>query len=432
MQFQIPKGLFDILPYEADHDWKLSFYWKYLEDKVRKISEDYGYKEIRTPIFEKTELFVRSVGETSDIVKKEMYNFFDKAGRPMSLRPEGTACIIRAYIENNLHNTSFPNKFYYMGPMFRYDRPQAGRYRQHHQFGIEVIGTKNYEQDVEVIDLLWEFYKRTGLKNLTLYINSIGDSQSRENYKKALKKHLKPYYEKLSKDSKERFEKNPLRILDSKEKQDQELLKNAPSIEDFLTKSSKDHFEKVCNLLKDLNIPYIINKKLVRGLDYYNSTVFEVVSGELGAQNSIGGGGRYDGLVKSFGGPDLSAIGFGTGLERILQTMIEQKIVLHDPSYPFLYFIPLDEESKKLCFFLTTQLRHLEIPTDISLNIKKLQKSLKIASNLEVKYSAIIGEEERKSKKIVIKDMEKRDQTTVDLDKCIDFIKNLWSKNRKK
>ena len=431
MKFQIPKGLFDILPFGVDQKWKHSYLWQYVEETIRNICKDYMYKEIRTPIFERSELFIRSVGESSDIVKKEMYLFADKANRSMSLRPEGTASTLRALVENNIFNLPLPHKFYYIGPMFRYDRPQAGRYRQHHQFGIETFGSVSAEQDAEVIDLLWEFYRRLNLNDLTLHLNSVGDPISRENYKKALKKYLKPNFNKLSNDSKERYEINPLRILDSKEAQDKELLINAPSILDFLSKESRSHFENLCSILQDLNIPYSINEKLVRGLDYYNHTVFEVVYGKLGAQNSLGGGGRYDGLVKDFGGPDLSAIGFGTGIERIIQAMLAQNMELEDPNNPFIYFIPLDEESKKKCFYYATLLRHKNIPSEISFSIKKLQKALKVASTLKVSHSVIIGEEERAAKKIVIKDMTQREQFSIDESHFLDHIQTLWQKNNK-
>lgn len=430
--YQIPKGLYDILPYGADEEWKLSYYWQFLEGVIKELTGEYAYKELRTPIFEKAEVFIRSSGETSDIVKKEMYTFKDKADRLMSLRPEGTASLLRAFVENNIQSLPPPYKFYYIGPMFRYDRPQAGRYRQHHQFGIEAIGNSSYLQDVEAIDLLMELYRRLGLKNLTLNINSVGDLETRKDYKKALQDFLKPNFDELSKESQDRFTKNPLRILDSKEEEDKKFLQNAPSILDFLTPDAKNHFEAVCFSLKELNIPYLINDKLVRGLDYYNHTVFEVVSGKIGAQNSLGGGGRYDGLVKDFGGPDLSAFGFGTGMERIIQTMIEQQIKVSDTSNPFVYFIPLDEASEKLCFKLTLELRHSKIPVENSLSVRKLPKSLQTANNLKVKYVAIIGEDELKTNTILLKDMEKREQTSLPLDSSLEFIKNLYEKSRQK
>jgi histidyl-tRNA synthetase len=320
--------VFDILPQEPQPEdgWRHSDHWQYIESVMRKCAADYGFKEIRTPIFERTELFVRGVGEGSDIVSKEMYTFLDKAERSMTLRPEGTASVIRAFVEKNLAQQPGLHKFFYIGPMFRYERPQAGRYRQHHQFGAEAIGIGKPEQDVEMIDMLYEIYHRLGLKNLSVMINSVGDEASRAPFRKALGDYLFPFLEDLSEDSKVRFSKNILRILDSKDARDQEILKNAPILEDYLSEASKEHFATVKALLFQMKIPYVVNPKLVRGLDYYNKTVFEVVSHELGAHNTIGGGGRYDGLTALFGGPDLPACGFATGLERLLQTMVGQKV----------------------------------------------------------------------------------------------------------
>ncbi len=292
MQYTIPKGTFDILPeaQKEEDKWCTSAHWQYLESVIRQTAHEYGFKEIRTPIFERTELFVRSVGESSDIVSKEMYTFLDRAERSMTLRPEGTAPVMRSFVEHRLYNTGAVHKLFYIGPMFRYERPQAGRYRQHHQFGAEAVGIGTPEQDVEVIDLLCEVYRRLGLKDLKVLINNIGDTESREAYLLSLKNYLEPHLEELSKDSQARFTKNILRILDSKDPNDQKILENAPSILDHLNEECKTHFEKVCRLLEKLNIAYEINPKLVRGLDYYNKTVFEITSTSLGSQNSVGGG----------------------------------------------------------------------------------------------------------------------------------------------
>lgn len=430
MPFQIPKGLFDIVPYGTKETWQLTAYWQYVEDAIRKITLDYGFKELRTPIFENLELFIRGAGEASDlVVKKEMYAFKDKADRDLALRPEGTASLLRAFIENRLNMVSMPYKFYYVGPMFRYDRPQAGRYRQHHQFGVEILGGDSYEQDVEAIDLLTEFYHRLGLKEFVVNINTVGDTASRLNYKKAIQEFLKPVYEQLSEDSKKRFKNNPLRILDSKDKKDRELIKNAPKIRDFLTPEAEKHFENVLKLLKTLKIPYAIDDKLVRGLDYYNHTVFEVVSTLKIAQSSLGGGGRYNGMVKSLGGPDLAGIGFGTGLERVIQTLIAQKISVTDLSVPFVYFIPLGEKAKQVAFNMATELRHKKVPADCSLGLKKIDKALKIASNLKVPYSVIIGDEEIKKAAAQIKDMQKRESSFVPFKELIAHLQKLYGKS---
>ncbi len=430
MPFQIPKGLFDVVPYGTNELWQLTHYWQYIETVIDKIALDYGFKELRTPIFESLDLFVRGAGEASDlVVKKEMYAFKDKADRDLALRPEGTASLLRAFIGNRLNMVSMPYKFYYVGPMFRYDRPQAGRYRQHHQFGVEILGEDSYEQDVEVIDLLTEFLRRLGLKEFIVNINTVGDLASRLNYQKAIQAFLKPSFEQLSEDSKTRFQNNPLRILDSKDKKDKELIQNAPKIREFLTPEAEKHFDNVLKLLKTFKIPYKIDDKLVRGLDYYNHTVFEVVSTLKIAQNSLGGGGRYNGMVKDLGGPDLAGIGFGVGLERVIQTLIAQKVSVPDLSVPFVYFIPLGEKAKQIAFSLATELRHKQVPVDCCLSSKKIDKALKIANNLKVPYAVIIGEDELKKESAQIKDMQKRESDFVPFKELIAHFQKLHSKN---
>ncbi len=431
MQFQIPKGVFDILPYGADEPWRTTYLWQELESLIRSLTRAYGFQEIRTPIFEKTELFLRGVGETTDVVSKEMYTFEDKGGRSMTLRPEGTASVMRAFVEKKLYAQSPVHKLYYIGPMFRYERPQAGRYRQHHQFGTEAIGPTSYEQDVEVIDLLCELYRRLGLTNTTLYVNSLGDVASRDRFKKAFQDYLRPHLSHLSSESQERFEKNPLRILDTKDPKDRELLAHAPRLLDFLSEESQEHFQGVCHLLEKIKIPYTINEKLVRGFDYYTNTVFEITCGSLGAQNSLGGGGRYDTLISSFGGPDLPGVGFGTGMERILETLLEQKIQLPEPLSYFVFFIPLVKEAEELCFSLATRLRHANIPTDVELMTKKIQKALQRADKLKVRYAVIIGEDELKNQKAGWKDIQAHEQKEVSLEDLEFFIKELWQREGK-
>lgn len=423
MKVQIPKGTFDILPYGTDDAWRLSSLWQYVEGVVRKTAFEYGYKEIRTPIYEKSELFDRSVGETSDIVTKEMFSFLDKGGRPISLRPEGTASVMRSFVENGLANLGSVHKFFYIGPMFRYERPQSGRYRQHHQFGIEAIGASAPEQDAEVIDLLFEVYKRLGLKNLKVYINSVGDTASRENFKAAFLTYLRPHLNELSADSQIRFEKNPLRILDSKDLKDKEIVANAPSILNYLTPESESHFQKLCHLLKAIHIPYTINDKIVRGLDYYNKTVFEVIAEDLGAQNTLGGGGRYDGLISSFEGPDLPGVGFATGLERVLQIMMAQKISPPKPPRTLIYLIPLGEESKLQCFSLATECRHHHIAAEIELNTKKIQTALQNATRSEALYCGIIGTEEMAKRVVQLKNLESRATQEIPFDQLISTLK---------
>lgn len=421
MKFTNPPGVFDIVP-EAPESWRNTHIWQYVEDKIRTIAKEYGFLEIRTPIFERAELWQRGVGETSDIVSKEMYLFEDKGGRLMSLRPEGTAAAMRAFIENQLPNQGQVHKLFYIGPMFRYDRPQAGRYRQHHQFGVEAIGNNSPEQDVEVIDLLYSLYARLGLQNLHVYINSIADAASRVEFRKALQDYLRPYFDELSKDSQNRFEANPLRILDSKDPRDQELSKGAPSILDFLSAESRTHFEQVKKLLHSLHIPFEVNPRLVRGLDYYNNTVFEVVAGDLGAQNSIGGGGRYDGLLKLMDGPDLPAMGFGTGIERIIQTMQKQNAFIPPAPGPKLYIIALGEASREYCFDLLHQLRKKGVSCQMDFSQRKLAKIMQHANQLGAQNIFVIGENEIQQGQVEIKEMATGNKLPVPLKQIIQFF----------
>ena len=423
MKVQIPKGTFDILPYGTSDTWRLSNLWQYVEALIREVTFEYGYKEIRTPIYENTELFQRSVGETSDIVGKEMFSFLDKGGRPISLRPEGTASVMRSFVENHLANLGSVHKLFYIGPMFRYERPQQGRYRQHHQFGIEAIGCPHPEQDAEVIDILLQIYKRLGLKNLVVHINSVGDSVSRDHFRTALLNYLRPHFDSLSPESQARFEKNPLRILDSKDPKDQEIVAKAPSILECLTPEADRHFQELCRLLKLIHIPHIINDKIVRGLDYYNKTVFEVLTQDLGAQNTLGGGGRYDGLISSFEGPDLPGVGFATGLERVLQVMTAQNRQLPPSPHPLIYFIPLGDEARHSCFALATQCRHHQIATEIELNSKKIQTALQNASKSCAAYCAIIGADEIAKSCVQLKNLASRETQEVPFDQLIETLR---------
>ncbi len=423
MKFTIPPGVFDILPEDPQEPWRNSYIWSYVEEVIRKTAIDFCYKEIRTPIFERTELFLRGVGETSDIVTKEMYTFIDKGERSMTLRPEGTAPVMRSFIENQLANQSPIHKLFYIGPMFRYERSQAGRYRQHHQFGAEAVGVAAPEQDAEVIDLLYTLYNRLGLKNLQVNLNCIGDPACRASYREALQNYLRSSLEHLSPDSKTRFETNPLRILDSKDNRDIKIVDQAPSILDFLSGESAHHFETIKGLLNGLKIPFVVNPKLVRGLDYYNNTVFEIISGDLGAQNSVGGGGRYDGLLKTLGGPDLPAIGFGTGIERIIQTMIKQNIPLPNPFRPKLYLIPLGDEAKKACIPILHDLRCQGIAADMDYSGRKLNKVMQYANALKVEYVAVIGDEELKTQQVELKEMESGNITKAPLNHLARFLK---------
>ena len=430
MTYKIPKGTFDILPEEPKKQnvWKLSHRYQFIEETTRKLAHDYGFREIRTPIFEQKELFIRGVGETSDIVSKEMYLFEDKAGRQMSLRPEGTAPVIRSFVENRLEKLHAYHKFFYIGPFFRYDRPQAGRFRQFHQFGVEAIGKSDPKQDLEIIDMLLELFKRLGLKDLKIIINSIGNEETRKRYKEKLLDYLRPHLPNLSPESQLRFQKNPLRILDTKNKEEIKLLKEAPSILDFLEDKSKAHFHVLCELLNDYHIPYEINPKLVRGLDYYDQTVFELTSDVLGAQNALGGGGRYNHLISKLGGPDLPAIGFSIGIERLLQVMEEKRLPFGAPFVPFVGLIPLGEKNESLCLKLLYQFRHHQIPAEF-IQAKNLQKSLQIVNTLLSPFCIIIGDEERKKQVALLKDMKQRKQKILEFEKIFPFLMEKWSCN---
>lgn len=406
MELKAPPGVFDIIPSDPKELWKSSYLWAWLEKTMHELARCYSLQEIRTPIFEKTELFCRVVGETSDIVTKEMYSFVDRGNRDLTLRPEGTAPVIRAFIEHRLGEKQGEQRLFYIAPMFRYERSQAGRYRQHHQVGVEIIGSKAPETDAELIDMAYTFYSNLGLKNLSIAINSLGNKESRQKYKEALKAFLETHVEALSKDSQIRLEKNPLRILDSKSPEDQAIIAKAPSILDFLDEESKTHFEQTLSCLKALNIPFHVNPMLVRGLDYYNKTVFEIVSTNLGAQNSIGGGGRYDGLIKELGGPDLSACGFGSGIERILQALIAQNAPLPAPNTPALFLIPLSDEAKKVAFLTQKTLRDAKISVQMDSSGKKLNKAMGIANQSGAKFLAVIGDDELATKTFALKDMQ--------------------------
>ncbi len=419
-----PPGVFDILPIiQEKNEWRNSFLWNFVENEMRQVAKDFGYNEIRTPIFERTELFTRSVGETSDIVTKEMYTFQDKGDRSMTLRPEGTAPVMRSFIENQIH-VNFPvTKLFYIGPMFRYERAQAGRYRQHHQWGVEAIGNASPEQDVEVIVMLLTLYQRLGLKNLKVNLNSIGNQESRNKFRTALQEYYRQFFAQLSQDSKVRFEKNPLRILDSKDAGDIKINKDAPSILDYLDDECKKHFETVQKLLISLKISFVINNHLVRGLDYYNKTVFEITAGELGSQNSIGAGGRYDGLLKSLGGPDLASIGFGTGIERIIQTMIGQNITPKKKQGPSLFIIPLGDQAKLACFSLLNDLRQNGISAEMDFTGKKLNKVMQYANDISAKYVVVVGENELKAGVVDLKEMDSRNQSKVPLESLTRILK---------
>lgn len=414
--YTLPPGMFDIVPYELKEPWRMSDLWQEVETIMREVAHLYGFREIRTPILEKTQLFIPTVGEGSDIVSKEMYSFEDRGKRNLTLRPEGTAPVIRAVVEGKLYEHPSNHKLYYIAPMFRYDRPQAGRYRQHHQFGAEAIGDNSPRQDVEIIDMAYQLYTRLKLTNLTILLNSLGNHHSRQIYRERLKEYLAPHLHTLSADSQLRFDTNPLRILDSKAFEDQAIVQGAPSILDCLEPSCREHFEEVKEWLSLLGIPFVVKSELVRGLDYYNGTVFEIVSGNLGAQSSIGGGGRYDGLLSKLGGPSLPTVGFATGIERVLQAMQHQGLSSTRTQAPTLFLIALGERAHKEGFLLTHRLRQAGVSVHMDYTTRKLSKCMSLASQMQARYVVVLGEDELARGEVQLKELATGTVTSVKLE----------------
>lgn len=433
MRYSIAKGVFDILPEDPDPEglWRESHRWQYVEKMAREFAYRYNFLEIRTPLFENTALFERSIGTDTDIVSKEMYTFLDRANRSLTLRPEGTAPVMRAFIEKHLNQRAAIHKFFYIYPMFRYERQQAGRYRQHHQFGIEAIGADCPLQDAEVIDLLFHFLKELGLSNLTIHLNSIGNQETRHHFRSALKSYLTPFLPELSSESQTRFETNPLRILDSKNPHDKAILKEAPTILEFLDESSQKHHEKLAGYLDALDIPYMIDPLLVRGLDYYTKTVFEITTQALGAQNAIGGGGRYDGLMQELGGPDMPAFGFGAGLERIILAMLAQNAPFPAPAAPTYYFIALGERAEKVAMHLLSKARKIGHSAVMDFSNKKLKASLRAADACHARFAIIIGDEELDRGEFVLKNMATTESENLSTAKLTEHIHSYHPKETK-
>jgi histidyl-tRNA synthetase len=411
MKYSAPRGTKDILPNEAP-------LWQKLEDLCRKIFSIYNYQEIRTPIFEKTELFSRSIGGTTDIVKKEMYEFKDRKGRSLTLRPEETASVVRACLENNLIRPEQLTKLYYIGPMFRYERPQAGRQRQFHQAGVEVFGSADPMIDVEVVQLNMKLLKGLGLTDLEVNINSVGCKKCQPKYLKALKDYFKDKTKKMCGDCKDRFKKNPLRILDCKEKGCQPYIDDSPASVDSLCPECKVHFKQVVGVLGCAKI----NKRLVRGLDYYTKTTFEIVSSKLGAQNAVSGGGRYDTLVQEFGGKATPAIGFAIGLERIIEILKSSSVPSPQSLAPRLFIAVLGDEAKKVGFDLISKIRAEGISADMDYLSKSLKAQMKMANRIGAKFVYIIGDNELKKKSAVLKDMGSGEEREVEFGRLIESL----------
>lgn len=422
MSIRIPRGTQDILPGEVEK-------WQLIEEKARELCEKFQYREIRTPIFEHTELFLRSVGDTTDIVQKEMYTFEDRGGRSLTLRPEGTASAVRSFVEHKMYgDASQPVKLYYMGPMFRYERPQAGRFRQFVQFGVEAIGSADPAIDAEVIALAMSLYRSMGLQKLKLTVNSLGDKESRSAHREALVNHFKPRIGEFCQDCQNRLEKNPMRILDCKQDREHELMKSAPSIIDYLNDYSKTYFEKVQKYLKNLDIDFIVDPNLVRGLDYYNHTAFEIMSDSegFGAITTLCGGGRYNGLTEEIGGPEAPGIGFALSIERFIAALEAEKVDLPLNKAIDCYLVSLGEEAKDYTVSLLQKLRMAGYSAERDYLDRKIKAQFKAADRSNAKFVAVLGEDELKANKINVKSMESGEQTELSLDSFIEKFTELY------
>lgn len=397
----------------------------YVEELMEGLMEKYNYEYFRTPVFEASNLFHRGVGETTDIVTKETYDFKDRGDRDLTLRPEGTAGVVRSYIENKMYgNHTTPVKAWYYGPMYRYERPQSGRFREFYQFGVEVFGTDDPMADAEVISIPVNFYRLLGLKGIKVNINSLGDNESRNNYREALIEYFKPYINDLCEDCKERFLKNPLRILDCKVDANLEIMKNAPKTIDYLNDKSKQHFEEVKKYLDAMGIEYVVNTNLVRGLDYYTHTVFEVeasVEG-FGAQNVLCGGGRYDNLVETLDGPKTSGVGFAMGLERLMTALEYENIELPLVNGIDTYIIPMSENEKEYSMHILNDLRLNGFIVDIDYNNRNIKNNFKNAERLNAKFVIIIGSDEVSSEILTIKNNETKEEFKVKHEDLVDFF----------
>lgn len=405
----IPKGTKDVLPAQ-------SYKWQFIEETARSVAKAFNFREVRTPVFEHTELFQRGVGETTDVVNKEMYTFEDKGGRSVTLKPEGTAGVARAFIENGLASSPMPVKTYYITPAFRYERPQAGRLREFHQFGFEAFGSASAETDAEIIFAASSFLDKLGVKGVKLEINSIGCPICRNEYNKALKKYFAPHLETMCPTCRTRYEKNPLRMLDCKEEGCKKITAGAPQILDYLCEDCKSHFEKVKSLLTGLGLEYTVNSRIVRGLDYYTRTVFEFLSGEIGSQSAVCAGGRYDNLLSQLGGNPLPAIGFAAGIERLLLLMENTGVAFPEEQKPLIYLAGMDESSRALCFKIAAELREKGVCAEIDLMARSVKAQLKYADKIGAKHVAVIGESEMQSGEVSLKKMSDGSVHTVKID----------------
>ena len=407
-----PRGTKDILPEQING-------WQYVENEFRKICASYGYDEIRTPTFEHTELFQRGIGEATDVVEKEMYTFTDRGNRSITLRPENTASVVRAYLQNKLYADGNLVKLFYTGSMFRYDRPQAGRLREFHQFGVEALGEKNPALDAEIILLAWNFLKNLGLNNLQLKINTVGCPACRPVYRQKLQHYFSEYHDELCNDCKSRLNKNPLRILDCKVDAGKDFMDDAPRIETCLCDECREHFARVKDLLTAANVEFTVDNRLVRGLDYYTKTAFEIQYTDLGAQSALAGGGRYDGLVKEIGGNPTPGIGFAAGIERILIALEKQNLIPTAKKNLDAFIVTAGREAEIHGFKLLNELRQKNLTAIMDFAGRSLKAQMKQASKLGAKFALIIGEDEVNDKTVTVKNLETSEQETISFDEVI-------------
>ena len=408
------RGFKDILPGEVEK-------WQFVENEARRIFGLYGFLELRIPLLERTELFIRSIGETTDIVGKEMYTFPDRDGESLTLRPEATASIMRAHLEHRLYQKDSVGKYFFIGPMFRHERPQKGRYRQFHQIDVEILGVQDAQADAEILAMLMRYLDILGVRKLSLQINSLGCAACRPAYKREIQKFLLEKKESLCDDCQRRLETNPLRIFDCKKESCQQALSEAPVILDFLCEDCRRHFGQVRALLEDISLPYSVNPRMVRGLDYYTRTAFEVVAGDLGAQNAVCGGGRYDGLAEEIGGPVIPAIGFAIGVERLILLLEDNQRFLRHPE---VFLATLGDPAKRRGFALAQELRESGFWVELDYEGKSLKSQMRRGDKLGAPYVVILGEEELKKNLAIFRNMSTQGQEEVPLEKVLTFIKS--------
>ncbi len=411
-----PRGTHDVLPSE-------SYRWHRIENKIKDICLEFGYKEIRTPMFESTELFERGVGDTTDVVQKEMYTFLDKGGRSVTLRPEGTACIVRSFVEGSLYAQPQPTKMYYLYPCFRYEKPQAGRLREFHQFGVEVMGADAASMDAEVISLAMQVFRRLDVTGIELNINSIGCPKCRSAYNEALKAYFEPHLGELCETCRQRFEKNPLRILDCKSKECKAIYKDAPVLLDHICDECADHFEKLKTYLTAMEIPYVVDPTIVRGLDYYTKTVFEIISKNEGSEGTICGGGRYNGLVGEIGGPDMPGVGFAMGLERLILVLESLNLIPENDERPDIFIANIGERADLFVQKLVYDLRNGGVSAERDYLLRSVKAQMKYANKTGARFSAVVGDDDIEKGIVSVKNMETGEAQEVSFGELAAFIK---------